>query len=275
MGRQETSQAGRHQDANHQTKISDLYPVARVQRDCLRRPREHVGRGKVHRTGTRSVAGRTRLPVLFVPVGLCTHDAAGRPIDRPLGRTCNGNRSHSRVVGRADGDRRRRGRRDDAARPARSGCGRGAVLASGISQRPCMGALFRARHGHRFHWSRRQPGSGNRRTACRLAHPNLVVALVLRYHRRSRLRLGCGLAGPGIDTGEDEMAAGAGTAAHLGRARGRHRGTRPRRCRLSRAAALPGNVGPVRLAGLPGLFALSVPELAAELPADIAGFVAG
>ena len=45
----------------------------------------------------------------------------------------------------------------------------------------------------------------------------------------TRLCLGRGLDRRGIDTGEDQMAAGAGTTAHPRRTRGRHRGARPRR----------------------------------------------
>ena len=42
------------------------------------------------------------------------HDAAGRPVDRPLGRACGRVRGDRGVVGGTDGDRCRRGLRVDA-----------------------------------------------------------------------------------------------------------------------------------------------------------------
>src|SRR6516225_8913047 len=47
-----------------------------------------------------------------------------------------------------------------------------------------VGALHRTWHGDRRHRRRRQPRSGDRSTVRGLAHPGVVVALVIRHHRR-------------------------------------------------------------------------------------------
>ena len=79
-------------------------------------------------------------------------------------------------------------------------------------------ALYRARHGHRCDLGRLQPRTRTWCAVCGLADRRSVMALVVHYHRRHRLRLGRALVGGGFDPGKDPMAAAGGAAAHFRRA---------------------------------------------------------
>ncbi len=181
-----------------------------------------------------AVAGRARLSVLVVSVGLCADDAARRAADRPLGHAYRRHGGHRGVVGGADADRRRRQFCDDAGDAARSRCRRGAVRAGHLWQRPVVVALYRARHRDRRDLGRFEPRSGAWRAGCRVADRDMswrwsfVITGAVGF-----VWVRCGLAG--LDAGKDAMASGSRAAAYPRRARRRRR-----RRRAMAASAISG-----------------------------------